>query len=84
MKYVLIILIQIKLIFKQDSKMNNSKLIVLIIANNKLKTFKIFNSDYGIDNYLDEQSINCVDSNEEFSYVVLDKNDLKIINTTFN
>ena len=64
--------------------MKDSKVIVLIIANNELKTFKIFDSDYDIDNYLDDQAIDCVDSNEEFSYVVLDENDLKIINTTFS
>ena len=63
--------------------MNNSKVIVLIIADDELKTFKIFTSNHGIDNYLNDQIIDCVDSNKEFSYVILDENDLKTINTTF-
>ena len=63
--------------------MEDSKVIVLIIANNEFKTAKVFNSEYDTDDYIENQADDCACSNETFGCAVLNKDSLDLLNATF-
>ena len=57
--------------------MVTDKVLVVIIADNELKTTKAFDKDDSvIDEYIEEQADDCALSNETFAYCIIDKEDI--------
>jgi guanylate kinase len=61
--------------------MEKEELLILVIANNELKTKMVFepnDKNFNIDKYIEEQAEDCALSNETFAYCIVNKDELPI------